>query len=118
MLMKLAIDRDDRILVVAPHPDDETLGCGGLLALYGTQCDVLVMTDGRYGRSPERKTIPDEEMISIRYGEIEKALAIAKVNRLYKLDIEDGHLDRNRKKAIKAKDFKSYGELPVLEKPA
>ena len=32
-----------RTLVVAPHPDDEVLGCGGLLAKYPGQCEVVVM---------------------------------------------------------------------------
>lgn len=38
-----------RALVVAPHPDDEVLGVGGLLALLaqaGTQVDILSVTDG------------------------------------------------------------------------
>ena len=30
-------------LVVAPHCDDETLGCGGLLAKYPDQVDVVVL---------------------------------------------------------------------------
>lgn len=30
-------------LIVAPHADDEVLGCGGLLAKYGSQCTVMVM---------------------------------------------------------------------------
>jgi LmbE family N-acetylglucosaminyl deacetylase len=30
-------------LIVAPHADDETLGCGGLLAKYGEECVVVVM---------------------------------------------------------------------------
>ena len=31
----------DRILVIAPHPDDEVIGCGGIIAKYPTQADVL-----------------------------------------------------------------------------
>ena len=38
-----------RVLVVAPHADDETLGCGGTLAgllARGARLDVLLVTDG------------------------------------------------------------------------
>lgn len=38
------------IVVLAPHPDDETLGCGGLLATRaaeGRRIVVVVVTDGR-----------------------------------------------------------------------
>lgn len=40
------------ILVVAPHPDDEVLGCGGILAKYarqGHKTFVAVMTNGHVG---------------------------------------------------------------------
>lgn len=36
-------------LIIAPHPDDETLGCGGLIALKrerGATVHVVVLTDG------------------------------------------------------------------------
>jgi LmbE family N-acetylglucosaminyl deacetylase len=39
----------DRWLVVAPHPDDETLGCGGLMQeaqAAGARVDVVVVTNG------------------------------------------------------------------------
>lgn len=48
------------ILVVAPHPDDEVLGCGGILAKYakkGDQTYVAVMTNAHLG-APEQFT-PD-----------------------------------------------------------
>lgn len=41
-----------RVVVVAPHPDDETLGCGGSIALHRMQGDpvaVIVVFDGALG---------------------------------------------------------------------
>lgn len=41
--------RARRILVVAPHPDDEALGCGGLIAMLrgdGRTVKVVFVTDG------------------------------------------------------------------------
>lgn len=38
-----------RILVVAPHPDDEVFGCGGTIAKYskaGHEVHVLIVTKG------------------------------------------------------------------------
>jgi N-acetylglucosamine malate deacetylase 1 len=40
-----------RALVIAPHPDDETLGCGGTLARLAPTCEihVLLVTNGDGG---------------------------------------------------------------------
>ena len=41
--------RGERLLVLAPHPDDEVIGCGGLLALHlrdGRQVRAVIVTDG------------------------------------------------------------------------
>jgi hypothetical protein len=41
-----------RIVVLAPHMDDEVIGCGGTLYKHiqgGAIVTVIYMTDGRYG---------------------------------------------------------------------
>mgnify|MGYP001141634875 CR=1 FL=1 len=43
------------ILVIASHPDDEVLGCGGLLARLtaaGTSVRVVFLSDGSGGEEP------------------------------------------------------------------
>jgi LmbE family N-acetylglucosaminyl deacetylase len=47
--------RAGRVVVVAPHPDDEVLGCGGLLALHaaaGHAALVVAVTDGEASHLP------------------------------------------------------------------
>ena len=42
----------EQVLVIAPHPDDETLGCGGSIALHDDRGDnvaVLWLTSGEAG---------------------------------------------------------------------
>ncbi len=48
-----------RILVFAPHPDDELLSCGGTILKYvgwGTEAIVLVATSGKGGSSSQRRS--------------------------------------------------------------
>lgn len=42
-----------RRLIVAPHADDETMGCGGLLAKYPSECKVVICANPDVTRMAE-----------------------------------------------------------------
>ena len=64
-----------RVVVVAPHPDDEVLGVGGLLALLaaaGSQVHLVAVTDGE--ASNPGGSIPPAELAVRRRAETARAL--------------------------------------------
>lgn len=96
-----------KIIVFAPHPDDETLGCGGTIAKRiseGYDVLIVVMTDGRYaflnGFGIDSNPTP-EELKEIRKEEVKRATRILGVPEedLVFLDFVDGTLENNEKKA-------------------
>ena len=67
--------RGERLLVLAPHPDDEVIGCGGLVALHlreGRRVRVVVATDGgEAGEPAERQRESRAALASLGNAEIE-----------------------------------------------
>ena len=84
----LAIKPTDKICILAPHADDETIGCGGLLALYGPQCDVILLTDGAKGGDRSK---PDE-VRRVREAEFEEVMQFFDVRFYQFMRAEDGNL--------------------------
>lgn len=66
-----------RLVVLAPHPDDETLGCGLLLAAAaraGVRLAVVALTDGQASHPASRRW-PPALLGRLRRGELRRALA-------------------------------------------
>jgi LmbE family N-acetylglucosaminyl deacetylase len=67
---------DDRpFVVVAPHPDDESLACGGLIAeacRLGLRGKVVIVSDGA-GSHPNSQTYPPERLRDLREVEARQA---------------------------------------------
>ena len=64
-IKKWDIKDTDKICVLAPHADDEVIGCGGLLARYGKQCDVILLTDGAFGGDEDTQKIRENEFTNV-----------------------------------------------------
>jgi LmbE family N-acetylglucosaminyl deacetylase len=63
-------------LVLAPHPDDESLGCGGLIATCvaaGRPPLVVVLTDGA-GSHPGSRAFPPDRLRAVRAQEVRTAV--------------------------------------------
>ena len=100
------------MLVISPHADDESIGCGGLLALYGKQCDLVLLTDGRKGHTTKEYG-NEEKLVKVRKEEFLNAAQIAGVNKVVFLDIEDGTVFKNKKKITDNLDVKNYNYIFV-----
>jgi LmbE family N-acetylglucosaminyl deacetylase len=91
-----------RMLVVAAHPDDETLGFGGVLARYadeGVETFLVTATRGERGRffghpaeHPEHPGM--SALAEIRERELHAAAGALGIRRVFLLDYEDQHVDR------------------------
>lgn len=88
--MDLTIKPDERFLIIAPHADDESIGCGGLMLRYGPQGDILLLTDGRKGYNSRIDSVDEDALAQTREAELRTAAALCGIRRVTFLKIPDG----------------------------
>ena len=89
-----------RLMAVVAHPDDESLGLGGMIAKYaaeGVEVSLVTATRGESGRYLGRRDGPEhpgpERLAAIREAELKAAAAVLGIRDLTLLNFRDGHLD-------------------------
>lgn len=81
--------KSSAVLVVAAHPDDEVLGCGGTIARHaeaGDEVHVLILGEGvtsRDSRRDNQKRRKDIASLDRAVAAAAKTLGVAKVHRAY-----------------------------------
>lgn len=98
----LTVSSEDRLLVLAPHPDDETLGAGGLMAATaaaGGQVTTVVLTDGARLRGRLDGAARDALVVA-RQAECRAALAVLGTPDVTFLAGRDRQLSRDRGRLV------------------
>jgi LmbE family N-acetylglucosaminyl deacetylase len=84
-----------RVAVLAPHPDDEALGCGGLISLLGQdgrEVTPVILTDGALGGS-------GADLPGLRRREAERSAACLGARPPVFLNLPDGELHAGAREA-------------------
>ena len=100
---ELIIQPEEKCLILAPHFDDETFGCGGLLIKYPHNVHIICLTDGKFGTVQNN----NEEIVNIRKKEFISVMEELGIISYEFLDIQDGKLIFNYEK-FKQIDISDY----------
>ncbi len=112
----LSLDRyiGERVMIFSPHPEDDTLGCGGTTRLlFESGCNILAiyMTDGRFGCP----TMSPEETASIRRLESVNSATVLGIANLQFMNRPEGGLRCDRITIKEAREaMQAYNPSLVL----
>lgn len=89
------------LLIIAPHPDDETFGCGEALASAaqaGREIGIVLLTDGE-GSHPRSSEYGRDRLVALRKEEMRAALKVLAPGKdipVMRAGLEDGSSDLER----------------------
>jgi len=82
-----------KTLIIAPHPDDETFGCAGLIlkkVTDGTEVNMLFLTNGEISLP----TVSKKEIAKQRISDAKDVATLLGVSETYFLELADGKIPR------------------------
>ena len=85
-----------KVLVIAAHPDDEVLGCGGTIARHsdaGDHVEILIVAEGATSRQPQRDRLDAAKELSALGKAAKSAGSILGAAGVELLDFPDNRLD-------------------------
>jgi N-acetylglucosamine malate deacetylase 1 len=92
--------QNNRIIVFAPHPDDDIIGCGGSIAKHiqnGKEVTIVYLTSGDSGSLSYSK----ENLAKLREEEAANGAKVLGTKNLIFLKNPDGYLEANKDNLIK-----------------
>ena len=96
MFHTMACNTANRVMVVAAHPDDEVLGCGGTIARHhdvGDNVYLLIVAEGLTSRQCERNHLQVGDQLSALARAANTAGSILGASRVELLGLPDNRLD-------------------------
>ncbi len=108
------IKKNHRCLIVAPHPDDECIGCGGIISKYASNIDVLIVNSSGVARN--KKELNAEHMADIRIKEFNQCMDKAKIKnrwifRIFGTPPMFEQIEAHFDDYLKTINFKSYDRI-------
>jgi LmbE family N-acetylglucosaminyl deacetylase len=89
------VNEAHRLLVVVAHPDDESFGCGSILARateLGVEATVVCSTRGEAGECDPSTGVDPSDLAAVRERELRTAAGILGVDRVILLDHRDSNM--------------------------
>jgi N-acetylglucosamine malate deacetylase 2 len=102
------------LLVVMAHPDDESMGCGGLILRHtraGVPVSLICATRGEAGWSGKPTGAKREDLAQIRTAELEEAAAALAIRTVEVWDYPDGGVNTSDQQEITQRIWEHISKL-------
>jgi LmbE family N-acetylglucosaminyl deacetylase len=102
------------LLVVMAHPDDESMGCGGLILRHtraGIPTHLICATRGEAGWMGKPLGAKEEDLAQIRAGELEEAAAALALSGVELWDYPDGGVSKVDQEEITQRVWQEISKL-------